>query len=114
MEFRLARSRRDRGLFRCKVKAGREPGSSVHFLLVMLGNPIGDCPLQRRAFVLALQFPKRLAAEVRDVRLLSFSLAVVTRNVHVFSQVPTGAMLPPVIARRRDRFSGSLLLRLTH
>ena len=44
-------------------------------------NPLSNCQLQGRAFVLALKFPKRLAAEVRDVGLLSFSLAIVTRNV---------------------------------
>jgi hypothetical protein len=88
--------------------------AASHSLSIVICDPLRDCPLQGRASVLALEFPKRLAAEMRDVRLPSLSLAVVTRNIHVFSQVPTGSVLAPVITGRRDRFSSPLLLRLTH
>ena len=53
----------------------------------MLLNPYRKRPLQGRAFMLALQYPKRLAAEVSNVGLLSFSLAGVTRKAHVFSHM---------------------------
>src|SRR5262249_34850441 len=82
--------------------------------LIVITDPLRDCPLQCRASMLPLQFPEGRLGQMRDEWLLPLSHPVVTRNVSVPSQVPTGSMLPEVITRRRDRFSGSLLLRLTH
>jgi len=66
----------------------------------MLLNPCRKRPLQGRAFMLALQFPKRLAAEVRNVGLLSFSLAGVTRiALAAFSTLRVQAALPATFAR---------------
>ncbi len=78
----------------------------------MICDPLGDRPLQRCAFVLALQFPEGFPAQMRDVWLLSFPHAV-TRNIDVLSEVPTGAIFAPVIAAHGDGFRCSLLLRLT-
>jgi hypothetical protein len=61
-------------------------------LSIVFRDPLRDRLLKRRAFVLALQFPKCLGAHMRDVWLFSFSLAVVTRHVDVAPQVPSGAV----------------------
>jgi hypothetical protein len=44
----------------------------AHSLPIMLFDPALDCRIKRRAFVLALQFPKSFLAEVRDVWLLPY------------------------------------------
>jgi hypothetical protein len=51
----------------------------------------------------ALQFPKGLRAHMRDVWLFLFSQSV-TRNIDVFSEVPSGAVFPPVLAAHGDSF----------
>jgi len=83
------------------TKAGREPGFRIDgckwaegytlesiaralggfaTLLVMLGNPRGDCSFQRRASMLPLQFGKGRLAQMRHEGLLSFSHPIVTRT----------------------------------
>jgi hypothetical protein len=60
---------------------------------IMLGDPLRNRLLQCRA--LALQLAECFPAHMCDVWLLSFSAAVVTRNINRLPEVESGAFFSP-------------------
>jgi hypothetical protein len=80
-------------------------------LLVMLCNPLRDCPLQRRAFVPALHLLKSALRQIRHVRQPALPDTRISDHINRLAEFPPGAVLALGIAGHPRRPGGLSRLR---
>jgi len=68
-------------------------------LPIVIGDPLRDCPLQCRAFVLALNLLKYRLRQVRHVRQPALSDTRIIHVVNRLAKLKTGAVFAPSVTR---------------
>jgi hypothetical protein len=75
----------------------------AHSLPVMFGDPLLNCRIERRAFVLPLQFPEGRLGQMRDVWKPALSDTRISDDVTRLAELQSGAVFAPVISAHSEK-----------